>query len=79
MTFKPNDETLIKKYPHFERILDECFELDIKIEKLSTFLNSKNVSTVPVSEVDLLKEQLGYMEQYSSILKRRIEAIRLKE
>lgn len=79
MTFKPNDENLIKKYPHFERILDECFELDIKIEKLSTFLNSKNVSTVPVSKVDLLKEQLGYMEQYSSILKRRIEAIRLKE
>lgn len=79
MTFKPNDENLIKKYPHFERILDECFELDIKIEKLSTFLNSKNASTVPVSEVDLLKEQLGYMEQYSSILKRRIEAIRLKE
>ena len=61
MTFKPNDENLIKKYPHFERILDECFELDIKIEKLSTFLNSKNASTVPVSEVDLLKEQLGYM------------------
>ena len=48
MTFKPNDENLIKKYPHFERILDECFELDIKIEKLSTFLNSKNVSTVLV-------------------------------
>lgn len=79
MTFKPNDETLIKKYPHFERILDECFELDKKIEKLTAFLSSKNVSTVPVSEVDLLKEQLGYMEQYSSILKRRIEAIRLKE
>lgn len=79
MTFKPNDETLIKKYPHFERILDECFELDKKIEKLTAFLSSKNVSTVPVSEVDLLKEQLGYMEQYSSVLKRRIEAIRLKE
>ena len=79
MTFKPNDENLIKKYPHFERILDECFELDIKIEKLSTFLNSKNVSTVPVSEEDLVKEHLGYMEQYSSVLKRRIEAIRLKE
>ena len=79
MTFKPNDETLIKKYPHFERILDECFELDKKIVKLTAFLSSKNVSAVPVSEVDLLKEQLGYMEQYSSVLKRRIEAIRLKE
>ena len=53
MTFKPNDENLIKKYPHFERILDECFELDIKIEKLSTFLNSKNVSTVLVMNLCL--------------------------
>ena len=53
MTFKPNDENLIKKYPHFERILDECFELDIKIEKLSTFLNSKNVSTVLVMNLYL--------------------------
>ena len=32
-----------------------------------------------IKSVDLLKEQLGYMEQYSSVLKRRIETIRLKE
>ena len=58
MTFKPNDENLIKKYPHFERILDECFELDIKIEKLSTFLNSKNVSTVLVMNLCLFLFQI---------------------
>ena len=58
MTFKPNDENLIKKYPHFERILDECFELDIKIEKLSTFLNSKNVSTVLVMNLYLYLFQI---------------------
>lgn len=76
MNFNVRDEDIIKKNPHFERLLDEHFELKDKFTKLETFINGSVFSKLPVEESDLLKEQLSIMEKYLEILNKRIEYIR---
>ncbi|MCK9157164.1 MAG: hypothetical protein M0P12_13960 [Paludibacteraceae bacterium] len=56
-----------------QRVIEEKKELDAKIEKLSTFVDSKAFpETVEASERSRLLHQLTVMREYSSILSDRI-------
>lgn len=58
--------------PHQQRVLDEKKELDERIEKLSAFVNSENISKASVNEQGLLQEQLVVMRELQEILQERI-------
>ena len=79
MNYNAKDEELIKKYPHFERILDEYFELSNKVEKLNEFFNGSVFNKLSEIEKDLLTEQCEVMNKYLEILNKRIEIIREKK
>lgn len=79
MNYNAKDEELIKKYPHFERMLDEYFELSTKIEKLNEFFTTSMFSKLSEIEKDLLTEQGEAMNKYLEILNKRIEYIREKK
>lgn len=79
MNYNAKDEELIKKYPHFERILDEYFELSNKVEKLNEFFNGSIFNKLSELEKDLLTEQGEVMNKYLEILSKRIEIIREKK
>ena len=53
------------------RVIEEKAELDAKIQKLTTFLESKPMLEDRAAE--LLSAQLGAMNEYSTILESRIE------
>lgn len=79
MNYGVKDEELIKKYPHFERMLDEYFELSNKIEKLNVFFTTNMFSKLSEIEKDLLTEQGEAMNKYLKVLSKRIEYIREKK
>lgn len=79
MNFSLKDEELIKKYPHFERMLDEHFELKDKTEKLEIFVGGAIFSKLSDIEKELLNEQLGIMQNFLVVLNKRIEIIREKK
>lgn len=79
MNYGVKDEELIKKYPHFERMLDEYFELSNKIEKLNEFFTTNMFSKLSEIEKDLLTEQGEAMNKYLEVLSKRIEYIREKK
>ena len=54
---------------YMDRLIIERDELDIKYEKLTKALENK---TVPDSAIDILTEQSCYMEDYLSVLNKRI-------
>jgi len=56
-----------------ERVVAEKSELDIKIEKLRSFLASEKVATLVADDILLLTEQLRTMNAYSKILRQRID------
>lgn len=58
--------------PHQQRVLAERAELDSKVSKLSAFLDSERVNTLPDREAELLIEQLGHMRSYAAVLDQRI-------
>lgn len=72
-----NDEKLFIKYPHLERMVEEWFELNIKVTKLTAFLGSKNIN-LPENEEILLNTQLTHMTNYAEVLLNRINLIRNK-
>lgn len=57
-----------------ERVKKEKEELDIKIEKLASFLEKDNKEDLSKKEIELLIAQHNVMSTYSFILKERIEA-----
>lgn len=79
MNYNAKDEELIKKYPYFERILDEYFELSNKVEKLNEFFTTNMFSKLADIEKELLTEQSEAMNKYLEILNKRIEYIREKK
>ena len=79
MNYNAKDEELIKKYPYFERMLDEYFELSTKIEKLNEFFTTSMFSKLSEIEKDLLTEQSEAMNKYLKILNKRVEYIREKK
>lgn len=59
---------------HQLRVVNERFDLNEKMDKLSKFLDSTTFYNLPASEQGRLVEQLGIMNQYRDILDRRIAA-----
>lgn len=59
--------------PHQQRVIDEKSELDLKINKLSTFISGKIFKTLSTDEQVMLKLQFVYMVAYSNILQDRIK------
>lgn len=61
--------------PHQQRVVDELVELQDKITKLDNFISSDNFEKIVVDKEERhrLVEQLGYMQQYASVLIERID------
>jgi hypothetical protein len=58
-----------------QRVVDEKVALDDKIVRLTHFTQQYNLfARLPVAEQNRLLRQLDVMQQYSGILKERIEA-----
>jgi hypothetical protein len=58
--------------PHQQRVLAEKRELDERVEKLTSFVNSENISKASFKEQGLLREQLAVMCALQEILQERI-------
>ena len=58
--------------PHEKRVVEECFELSNKVDKLKTFLESDKSNTINIYDKILLKQQLQHMSNYLDVLARRI-------
>lgn len=58
--------------PHEKRVVDECFELSNKVDKLKTFLESDKSESINSYDKILLKQQLQHMSNYLDVLERRI-------
>lgn len=60
---------------YVEQLLNERHELDLKRSRLLSFIKtSSEYSDFSTNERARMKEQLSYMEQYSTVLNRRITA-----
>lgn len=70
------DEFIKKNNKHFERMLDELFELNTKTEALRNFINKDLFTTLSLVEQENLKEQEMHMSGYLNVLYKRIEYIR---
>ncbi|MFA6843988.1 MAG: hypothetical protein WCR33_06290 [Bacilli bacterium] len=57
----------------FERLLKEESDLQEKVEKLETFINSKGFDRINNKNKELLLQQLTAMHEYLSILSLRID------
>lgn len=55
------------------RVFSEREELEMKIYKLETFLDSTDVTYDNHRSFDLLRKQLEYMRNYCDVLDQRIE------
>ena len=58
--------------PHEERVVTEKQELDTKIEKLISFIETSKFNELNDENKELLKFQLESMENYSRVLGMRI-------
>ena len=68
-------KTTPKKLPDWKQcVLDEKSQLDERREKLTTFLNSEQVTEITADEVDRRQRQLDCMNAYSGILQECIDA-----
>lgn len=56
----------------YDRLLAEKQELDERIEKLTSFMNSDKIHSIDYAQIPLLKIQLQIMISYSDILGKRI-------
>lgn len=64
-----------KMQPHQERVVREKKELDVKLDKLKTFIETNPIfKTLPQTEQLLLNRQFDAMAEYSHILGQRIAA-----
>lgn len=59
--------------PHQQRVMDEYTELHERVFKLEQFTESLTFLTLSSVDRDLLIQQLKCMQQYVSILYKRIE------
>lgn len=61
--------------PHQQRVINELFELEEKLNNLRTFIQSNPVfSTLDVAEQGRLTQQSEIMAKYAQILDERINA-----
>lgn len=59
-----------------DRVIDEAAELDARLTKLTAFIDTKEFSALPRREREDLRSQRYYMENYLSVLRRRIARFR---
>jgi len=59
-----------------DRLINERDELEVKVNKLRTFVNSKTFDHVSEKQKGLLREQLHHMQCYLDILNDRLESKR---
>lgn len=59
--------------PYQIRVIQEKQELDQKLEKLTTYLESRHFAELPFDDKWLLREQRDVMKAYSRILGSRIQ------
>ena len=57
------------------RLVNEQFELQEKISKLKSFIESENFKKVDDSQQKLLKDQVEVMERYNDILVERLSLL----
>ena len=55
-----------------DRLIDEKQQLDVKIEKLTQFIQSENFKSIEMVQQSLLQVQLLSMETYSQCLTERL-------
>lgn len=60
--------------PHVARVADEKDQLDARLEKLSQFLRSDDIASLPPDEQQRLLLQVRVMDMYSQILRARVAA-----
>ena len=65
-------ETKMEHYQ--ERVIEEKRELDEKLVKLDTFIRGGQFALLPADEQRRMNQQGGFMESYSRILGKHIEA-----
>lgn len=65
--------------PCQQRVITEKSDLDEKIGKLKTFIDSSLFINIDFEEQDRLRRQLVAMEEYSGILSERISAFKQVE
>ena len=56
-----------------KRVVDERFQLQNRVAKLQSFVNSEKITNLAAEEQSLLLRQLDVMHQYNDILGERIE------
>ena len=76
MNYSLKDEELIKRLPHFGRMLDEYFELNQKLEKLVVFKETPTFNLLSDIEKNLLLEQEEIEIKLLEVLNKRINYIR---
>lgn len=64
--------------PHQQRVVAEKVELDAKLAKLKTFIDTSSVHrTLPEEEKERLRRQYSYMAAYSQVLGERVAAFQV--
>jgi SUMO ligase MMS21 Smc5/6 complex component len=58
---------------HEQRVINECVELEAKIDKLIDFTNSDLYKSLDLVEQGLLMMQKLHMDSYSNVLRDRIQ------
>lgn len=58
--------------PHQQRVVEELAELDGKRAKLTVFVSTPFFNSLLVEDRGLLKRQLEIMDEYSTVLGKRI-------
>ena len=59
---------------HQYRVIEEKADLDVKMDKLTAFIDTPVFGGLPDAEKDRLTRQLHFMGQYTAVLGERIAA-----
>ena len=59
--------------PHVQRVIGEKAQLDDRLSKLSAFLKTEGFKNLTAKSQELLTAQCGAMQEYSDLLKERLE------
>ena len=58
--------------PYQQRVVDEKHDLDVLLERLTTFMDDPKVWSIPIRERTLLNSQRAAMMEYSRVLGERV-------
>jgi hypothetical protein len=60
--------------PYQERVVTEKAELDVKLDKLLTFINADTLAKLDPAEQERMRRQAQHMTAYAQVLGERIAA-----